>query len=92
MLALVFMFMGVKVAVQYDEVTKAAFAPFDKLGTSVGNFVAHSPSYLPLPHPAFAAINPAAITGFANKITEISRNQETKAARSAGDIFDGQLR
>lgn len=35
MMALVFMFMGVKVAVQYDAVTKAAFEPFRKLGDSV---------------------------------------------------------
>jgi len=58
MMALVFMFIGVKAAAEYDAVTKAAFAPFAKLGESVGNFVAHSPSYLPLPHPAFAALTP----------------------------------
>lgn len=58
MLALVFMFMGVQVAAKYDPVTEAAFKPFAQLGESVGNFVAHSPSYLPLPHPAFAALTP----------------------------------
>ncbi len=50
------MFMGVQIAVKFDAVTEAAFKPFEKLGASVGNFVAHSPSYIPLPHPAFAAI------------------------------------
>lgn len=35
MLALVFMFMGVKVAVQFDAVTEAAFKPFADLGKSV---------------------------------------------------------
>ena len=50
-------------AVQYDEVTRAAFAPFAKLGESAGNFIAHSPSYLPLPHPAFAALTPEGIAG-----------------------------
>ncbi|MEI6711973.1 MAG: hypothetical protein WCK88_07585 [bacterium] len=58
MLALVFMFMGVQVAAKFDPVTEAAFKPFQQLGESVGNFVAHSPSYLPLPHPAFAALTP----------------------------------
>ncbi len=51
--------MGVKAAVSHDQVTKAAFAPFAKFGDSVGNFVQHIPSYLPTPHPAFAAFNPA---------------------------------
>ncbi len=58
MMALVFMFMGVKIAANYDPVTEAAFKPFAELGKSVGNFVAHSPSYLPLPHPAFQIANP----------------------------------
>lgn len=52
------MFMGVKIAANYDPVTEAAFKPFAELGKSVGNFVAHSPSYLPLPHPAFQIANP----------------------------------
>lgn len=39
----------------YDEVTSKAFAPFAKLGDSVGNFVQNIPSYLPTPHPGFAA-------------------------------------
>lgn len=35
MMALVFMFMGVKVAANYDPVTEAAFKPFSELGKSV---------------------------------------------------------
>jgi len=56
LIALAVMWTGVKAAVNYDEVTKAAFSPFAKLGDSVTTFVQHAPSYLPLPHPAFAAI------------------------------------
>lgn len=59
LIALAVMWMGVKAAVSHDQVTKAAFAPFEKFGNSVGNFVQHIPSYLPTPHPAFAAFNPA---------------------------------
>lgn len=88
MIALVFMFMGVKVAVQYDAVTKAAFEPFAKLGTSVGNLVAHSPSYLPLPHPAFAAItNPAAFASEAARmINSKITNEKADFGRSLRDI------
>lgn len=86
MIALVFMFMGVKVAVQYDAVTKAAFEPFAKLGTSVGNLVAHSPSYLPLPHPAFAAItNPNILS---NSIDAIRTRLDEKAAAPAKSLSE----
>lgn len=52
------MWMGIKAAVKYDEVTELAFAPFAKFGDSVGNFVQHIPSYIPTPHPAFKALTP----------------------------------
>ena len=91
MLALVFMFMGVQVAAKFDPVTEAAFKPFQQLGESVGNFVAHSPSYLPLPHPAFAALTPEWMKGLATKLNQTVYEHEQKMARSAGDLFDGQL-
>jgi hypothetical protein len=83
MMALVFMFMGVKVAASYDPVTEAAFKPFAKLGESVGNFVAHSPSYLPLPHPAFAALTPAGMKGLSTKLDQIVYQKDQQIARSA---------
>lgn len=61
-IAIAVMWMGVKAAVSYDEVTQKAFAPFAKLGDSVGNFVQNIPSYLPTPHPAFAALTPGGAT------------------------------
>jgi hypothetical protein len=87
MMALVFMFMGVKVAASYDPVTEAAFKPFAQLGESVGNFVAHSPSYLPLPHPAFAAItNPAFASEAARMINSKITNEKADFGRSLRDI------
>jgi hypothetical protein len=91
MMALVFMFMGVKVAASYDPVTEAAFKPFASLGESVGNFVAHSPSYLPLPHPAFAALTPAGMKGLSAKLDEIVREKDYALGKSATDLFDGEL-
>jgi hypothetical protein len=91
MMALVFMFMGVKAAVQFDAVTAAAFAPFAKFGESVGSFVAHSPSYLPLPHPAFAALTPAGMKGLSTKLDYIAYQKDQQMARSAGQLFDGEL-
>jgi hypothetical protein len=46
--------MGIKSAVNYDDVTRVAFEPFAKLGDSVQHFAMELPSHLPLPHPAFA--------------------------------------
>jgi hypothetical protein len=83
MMALVFMFMGVKVAASYDPVTEAAFKPFASLGESVGNFVAHSPSYLPLPHPAFAALTPAGMKGLSTKLNQSMYEREAKMGRTA---------
>ncbi len=91
MMALVFMFMGVKVAASYDPVTEAAFKPFASLGESVGNFVAHSPSYLPLPHPAFAALTPAGMKGLSTVLDNSVREHEYAAGKSAADLFDGNL-
>jgi hypothetical protein len=91
MLALVFMFMWVSVAAKYDDVTKAAFAPFEKLWNSVGNFVAHSPSYLPLPHPAFAALtNPAALENIARSINTSVTNRDAQIGKSMSDMMWGQ--
>lgn len=91
MLALVFMFMGVQVAVKFDAVTEAAFRPFAKLWESVWNFVVHSPSYIPLPHPAFAALTPDGIAGITAKMNQSQYNHQQKMARTAGDMFDGPL-
>lgn len=62
-IAIAVMWMGVKTAVSYDEVTKAAFAPFEKFGNSVGNFAKNIPSYLPTPHPAMAPLMPSTYSG-----------------------------
>ena len=80
-IAIAVMWMGVKAAVEYDEVTKKAFAPFAKFGDSVGNFVQNIPSYLPTPHPAAAAFMPSTYstlgTGFDKKIEE-QKNYKTQ--------------
>lgn len=75
------MWVGVKAAVSYDEVTSKAFAPFAKLGDSVGNFVQNIPSYLPTPHPAFAALTPGGVTAATstfNKFQEEKTNDFRK--------------
>ncbi len=92
MMALVFMFMGVKVAANHDPVTQAAFKPFASLGESVGNFVAHSPSYLPLPHPAFAAItNPGAVADSISMSVKNQINQEhANIGKSLADMTGGK--
>lgn len=79
------MWMGVKVAVSHDEVTKAAFAPFEKFGNSVGNFVQHIPSYLPTPHPVFAAFNPATFDAVA---TGINKNVDSTVSESRTKLAD----
>jgi len=87
MMALVFMFMGVKVAANYDPVTEAAFKPFAQLGESVGNFVAHSPSYLPLPHPAFAALTPSGMKWLATAINTKVSQEEAKIGRTMQEML-----
>lgn len=79
LIALAVMWMGVKAAVSYDEVTKMAFEPFRKFGDSVGNFVQNIPSYLPTPHPAFAAFNPETYTALAGGIQKNVINQVNSA-------------
>lgn len=79
------MWMGVKAAVSHDQVTKAAFAPFAKFGDSVGNFVQHIPSYLPTPHPAFAAFNPATFDALA---TGINKNVDSTISESRASLSD----
>lgn len=85
------MWMGVKAAVAHDEVTKAAFAPFEKFGNSVGNFVQHIPSYLPTPHPAFAAFNPAMYDAVASKMNK-NVNETVEASRNKylAEIFGSE--
>jgi hypothetical protein len=85
LIALAVMWMGVKAAVSYDEVTKAAFAPFEKFGNSVGNFVQNIPSYLPTPHPAFAAFNPATYDALA---TGLNKGVDSKVAESRNSLAD----
>ena len=81
------MFMGVKAAVQYDAVTKAAFEPFAKLGESAGNFIAHSPSYLPLPHPAFAALTPDGIKGITRAINSSVDQREFSGQKKLSELI-----
>ena len=70
MISLVIIWMGVKAAVSYDEVTRIAFEPFAKFGDSVQHMVAHLPSHIPLPHPAFAALTPDGMEAMANSIRQ----------------------
>lgn len=84
-IALAVMWMGVKAAVSTDEITKMAFEPFAKFGASVGNFVQHIPSYLPTPHPAFAAFNPATFDALA---TGINKNVDTTVSESRTKLDD----
>lgn len=85
------MWMGVKVAVSHDEVTKAAFAPFEKFGNSVGNFVQHIPSYLPTPHPAFAAFNPAIYDAVATKMNKnVNETVEASRNKNLAEIFGSE--
>ena len=70
LIALVVIWMGVKAAVSYDEVTRIAFEPFAKFGDSVQHMVAHLPSHLPLPHPAFAALTPSGMESLAAGLRE----------------------
>lgn len=89
-IAIAVMWMGVKAAVSYDEVTQKAFAPFAKLGDSVGNFVQNIPSYLPTPHPAFGAAigHPGTLNAISsgwNKSVEEQKNYQTQ--KTLADTF-----
>lgn len=97
-IAIAVMWMGVKAAVSYDEVTQKAFAPFAKLGDSVGNFVQNIPSYLPTPHPGVAAAMgmPSALNAFSsgiNKSVEEQKNYQTQKqlAETFGTVGSKQL-
>lgn len=73
-----------KTAVSYDKVTEVAFAPFAKLGDSVQHFVAHLPSHIPLPHPAFQALTPGGMTAVADSIrnaVDTSQFEKNKSMR-----------
>lgn len=82
-IAIAVMWMGVKAAVSYDEVTKKAFEPFAKFGDSVGNFVQNIPSYLPTPHPAFAAFSPGTYGAMGSGITKNVRDQVNSSNQRA---------
>jgi hypothetical protein len=87
-IAIAVMWMGVKAAVSYDEVTRKAFAPFAKFGDSVGNFVQNIPSYLPTPHPAFAAFNPATYNALGSGITQMTTDKRNNNnQRTMADIM-----
>lgn len=91
LIALAVMWMGVKAAVEHDEVTRAAFAPFEKFGNSVGNFVQHIPSYLPTPHPAFAAFNPATFDAVATKMNRnVNETVEASRNKTIAEIFGSE--
>lgn len=84
--------MGVKAAVAHDEVTRAAFAPFEKFGNSVGNFVQHIPSYLPTPHPAFSALTPGGMEAMAQVLqTKINNEKQTRAKTLEEIVKDPSL-
>lgn len=80
------MWMGVKAAVAHDEVTKAAFAPFAKFGDSVWNFVQHIPSYLPTPHPAFAAFTPGVMEAMAQDLQTKINNEKQERVKTLEEI------
>jgi hypothetical protein len=86
LIALAVMWMGVKAAVAHDEVTKAAFAPFEKFGNSVGNFVQHIPSYLPTPHPAFAAFTPGGMEAMAQVLQTKINNEKQERVKTLEEI------
>jgi hypothetical protein len=82
------MWMGVKAAVDYDDVTKKAFAPFASFGSSVGKAVQNIPSYLPTPHPAFAAFNPATFDALATGINKnVNETVEASRSKNLAEIF-----
>lgn len=82
------MWMGVKAAVAYDEVTQKAFAPFAKFGDSVGNMVQNIPSYLPTPHPAMAALTPGGVTAMAGGINKnVTDRINYKDQKTTADIL-----
>lgn len=87
-IAIAVMWMGVKAAVSYDEVTKKAFEPFAKFGDSVGNFVQNIPSYLPTPHPAFAAALPSTYQAMGSGISKnVVDTVNTGQQRALADTF-----
>lgn len=73
----------------YDEVTSKAFAPFAKLGDSVGNFVQNIPSYLPTPHPGFAAFNPATYSAMGTVMNKDVEQTVTDRKKSMTEMIDG---
>lgn len=85
-IALAIIWMGVKAAVSYDEVTKMAFEPFAKFGDSVGNFVQHIPSYLPTPHPAFKALTPGGMEAMANVLQTKINTEKQESSRTLEEI------
>ena|GEM_PF-1033244 len=91
-IALAVMWIGVKAAVNIDEVTKKAFAPFASFGDSVGKAVINIPSYLPTPHPAFAAFNPATFDAIATKMNKSVTDAKTQKQTDLGEILNPQAR
>jgi hypothetical protein len=88
LISLVIIWMGIKTAVSHDKITEAAFAPFAKLGDSVWHFVQHIPSYIPTPHPSFAALSPAFAGKLAERMrTNVDETVEASTARSMADIL-----
>jgi len=88
LIALAVMWTGVKVAVSYDKVTQAAFAPFAKLGDSAVHFIQHAPSYLPLPHPAFQALTPSGISAIADSMRRSVDEHELAERKSLSEIIN----
>jgi hypothetical protein len=54
----------------------------------VGTFVAHSPSYLPLPHPAFAAVfNPTTAKGIVDAIRTKYDDKAAAPGKALAETF-----
>lgn len=87
LISLVVIWMGVKAAVNYDEVTRVAFEPFAKFGDSVQHMVAHLPSHLPLPHPAFAALTPSGMSSLAQGLREAVDKSSFEQQKRVKEFF-----
>ena len=87
LISLGILWMGIKAAVSSDEVTKMAFEPFAKFGDSVGHFVQEIPSYLPTPHPAFQAFDPAVWGTAGETLRQISDEHTFSKKKTLQDIM-----
>ncbi len=64
-----------------------AFEPFAKFGESVGHFVQHLPSHIPVPHPAFKALTPSGMTAVAESLRRSVDEHELNERKNLQDIL-----